>query len=489
MHLSSRISPHRIFSFNISCSTYNFNCSGAALRALSYINPIVWIYQEAMTTRSYEEDEGGNQEEITIPIPSLLSIVFSSTSLDVLKFYNDKIFSQRLTLTGKFEESDDKCMGDEIVKDFIVSKLNGASSETIGDHVTNRDEDMDINDTNNDARDREGENIPTTVNYFLYQANNITPVELKALEQIHQGTHLSASLHMRSYGMALLTVSNYRPTKQNLERVFFSNVNSENGFEENENSNLSLPFSQEIEELPKKELFFFLEDDNEEKNILCGMTEDLSGVDDCQMRKYFDSNHQKFTRDSCDSQALEVQRREGEGTMIYDIPLGIRLMNSYRQGHNDRVMRIPEKLKITSPMSSWTSIPALSPNGEEGRSPVMEVYLPKHSVSAVVIHRGTETLYGVAYTSLIVGVKERNVVMSGVTILPPGFLWISLALSCLGCNVDDILSHEKDNADITECDITNCLIVKEYIYTLRVIAPDEYLINAVNYLFKSWIQA
>ena len=489
MHLSSRISPHRIFSFNISCSTYNFNCSGAALRALSYINPIVWIYQEAMTTRSYEEDEGGNQEEITIPIPSLLSIVFSSTSLDVLKFYNDKIFSQRLTLTGKFEESDDKCMGDEIVKDFIVSKLNGASSETIGDHVTNRDEDMDINDTNNDARDREGENIPTTVNYFLYQANNITPVELKALEQIHQGTHLSASLHMRSYGMALLTVSNYRPTKQNLERVFFSNVNSENGFEENENSNLSLPFSQEIEELPKKELFFFLEDDNEEKNILCGMTEDLSGVDDCQMRKYFDSNHQKFTRDSCDSQALEVQRREGEGTMIYDIPLGIRLMNSYRQGHNDRVMRIPEKLKITSPMSSWESIPALSPNGEEGRSPVMEVYLPKHSVSAVVIHRGTETLYGVAYTSLIVGVKERNVVMSGVTILPPGFLWISLALSCLGCNVDDILSHEKDNADITECDITNCLIVKEYIYTLRVIAPDEYLINAVNYLFKSWIQA
>ena len=486
---SSRISPHRIFTSNISCSTYNFNCSGAALRALSYINPIVWIFEEAMTTRSYVEDEDGNQEEITIPIPSLLSIVFSSTSLDVLKFYNEKIFSQRLTLIGKFEESEDKCMGFEIVDHSIVPRLKGASSETIGDHVTNRDEDMDISDTNNDARDQEEANISNTVNYYLYQANNITPLELKALEQIHQETHLSASLHMRSYGMALLTVSNYRPTKQDLERVFFSNVNSENGFEENENLNLSPPFSQEIEELPKKELFFFLEDDHEEKNILCGITEDLSGVDDCQMRKNFDGNRQKFTTDGSDDKALEVQCREGKGTMIHDIPLGIRLVNSYRQGHNDRVMRIPEKLKITSPMSAWKSIPALSLNGEESRSPVMEVYLPKHSVSAVVIHRGTETLYGVAYTSLIVGVKERNVVMSGVTILPPGFLWISLALSLLGCNVDDILSHEKDTAHITECDITNCLIVKEYIYTLCVIAPDEYLINAVNYLFKSWIEA
>ena len=447
------------------------------MRKHSYVNPIVWIFQDATMSRSYEVDKYGNQEEITLPVPSLLSIVFSTTSLDVLKFYNDKVFFQRLTLTGKFEETVEKNMGAEITDHSMVpaldcSVVNGSSSETTGDHATNVNEIMMIDGTEDDRRDREATNALSTVSYYMYQANNISSVEMKALQQIHQETHLSASLHIRSYGSALLTVSNYRPTKQNLERVFFSNIESETGFTANENLHLSPPFSREIEELPKKELFFFLEDDDAEKNILGVMTDDSSGSDD-----------------GSGDEVLKAQRKDGVGIMIHDIPLGIRLMNSYRLGHNDRVMRIPEKLKITSPMSSWKSIPSFSPNGEEGRSPVMEVYLPKHSVSAVAIHRGTETLYGVAYTSLIVGVKERNVVMSGVTILPPGFLWLSLALSCVGCNVNEILSHEKDYADISECDITNCLIIKDYISNIRVIAPDEYLINAVNYLFRSWIES
>jgi hypothetical protein len=140
------------------------------------------------------------------------------------------------------------------------------------------------------------------------------------------------------------------------------------------------------------------------------------------------------------------------------------------------------------------------PGGKNGRN--MKAVLPSHSVPAVVVHMGNETLYGVAYTSMIVGKQSEMVVAGGITLLPPGWHWIVLALSCIGVNTSVILETERakermersnssteSNCVFSEDDISSCRIVSDYLMELpnRRIGPDEFLIKAINYLFTDWI--
>ena len=428
--------------------------------------------------------------------------------MDVVEYYNTKVFRNRLILTGQFEstlevevEVEEEIEAKIIEKGIEVTSLDrkgvGLSSldSTLnegtdngsrnGDSDSDNDNDMCVKENmKRDSKSEISSTSTSTVIYSIYQASDVSPEQLKSLQRIHQEKILSASLLLKSYGMAKLTVSNYIPTKQNLENIFFSDTFS--GIEPSVNGSLPLPLpiSREIEELPKQEIFYFLENKDHNKSIL----EFDRYIANKDTSKDAEENIYRENLLSGDDKLDErVKQREGEGVVIDDIPLGVRLINSYRSANNDKIMRVPEKFKVISPITAWKTVPGLSPNGTIVGSPIMVVYLPKHSVSAVVIHQGSQAMYAVAYTSLIVGVTERNVVMSGVTILPPGYLWLCIAISCLGCDVDDILSYESQYCDVPLYDFSSCSVVKDYMSSLLVVTQDEYLINAVNYLFKSWI--
>ena len=171
---------------------------------------------------------------------------------------------------------------------------------------------------------------------------------------------------------------------------------------------------------------------------------------------------------------------------IEDVSLGLRLMNSYRLAYQKGTIRVPKvprhspsyneddeddddehsgdkkdagdgddknnnkkdgknnrelvrehahEVRVSGSIWAWHDITSYS---------YIQAILPLHSVSAVAVHQGEESLYGVAFTSLhTLGNTNRMVSMvDGVTLLPPGGLWISLALSCIGYDPQSVIEFE-----------------------------------------------
>ena len=114
-----------------------------------------------------------------------------------------------------------------------------------------------------------------------------------------------------------------------------------------------------------------------------------------------------------------------------------------KDGKNNRELdREPaHEVRINGSIRGWHDI--TSDPGKRSSS-YLQAILPLHSVSAVAVHQGKESLYGVAFTSLhTLGTNNRMVSMvDGVTLLPPGGLWISLALSCIGYDPQSIIQFE-----------------------------------------------
>ena len=213
----------------------------------------------------------------------------------------------------------------------------------------------------------------------------------------------------------------------------------------------------------------------------------------------------------------------------------------------------------------WSLIDRFS-FSEESVFSDLPVILPRQSVSLVTMHRGEESVYGVGLTSMQ---TEAGKHLSCVTLLPPGELWISMALACVkgsGGTVytpaltDEItakqkhqrekverkmrkaekkaarqiekniinekkaarkikkdkkngiyvenqsiqdLTNDNDNDNGSEndndnkndneneeepIDLTDCDIIKDFIENaIPLMVYDKRLVNALNYMFKSWI--
>ena len=201
---------------------------------------------------------------------------------------------------------------------------------------------------------------------------------------------------------------------------------------------------------------------------------------------------------------------------IEDAPLGIRLINSYKLARSDRTLRIPIRprkgdssaiskgegkkkssysVPIDGPIRQWQKISRLG----------VQAVLPLHSVSAVAEHQGTETLYGVAFTSMNSKSDKDKMtsLVSGVTLLPPGGLWLSLALSCIDHSPEAIISFEtnkfnkekqseecatEDVKNISNYDFSSCYAVQKCLResSTQTIERNDILTGLVDKIFKTW---
>lgn len=193
----------------------------------------------------------------------------------------------------------------------------------------------------------------------------------------------------------------------------------------------------------------------------------------------------------------------GNGVAIHDMPLGYRLMNTYKMSRANLTKGVQESyLKITSKTPSWNCIVN---DSKDGSKLLLPGNPPRNSVCAVATHRGDQTLYGVAYSSVVVEQtpNSRHIILEGITILPSGPLWISLALRCVGGNLNEINVYENnkipqyatnrsikkskfsypDKDDAAFCDYIQDRLIDD----LQIILPNIELIKDINKLFESWI--
>lgn len=391
--------------------------------------------------------------------------------------------------------------------------------------------------------------------HVVYISNSISDSQMAAIQRLHSEIFYTAALLIPPEGNALLTTSNFAPSRISLNNVFFADhistkslLNQKSYRVSHRNNNMLGPV----------ESVFFHDEHPRSKEVRA-----VQGDED-----------EEVTSDSFSRCGTVGPTSSCRG--IRDLPLGVRLVNSYRQAHKGdsiQIYRAPLKIIDRSDISlsgefdegaknkDGSSVTEQSKNksgntdgsndgvkgdgiGSKNALPpgvikvsvksVMPTWvsvptsirciLPRQSVPAVAVHRGKETLYGVAHSSLLVlGYKNSTINAGGVTLLPPGGLWISLALACVGGDTSEIhlnkielkkkeksvvivkkeeklknqinslQGHEGNNnfiSDEVKPDFAQCVIVKEYMTDMltRDLKPDKDLIAALNHIFESWVQ-
>ena len=98
----------------------------------------------------------------------------------------------------------------------------------------------------------------------------------------------------------------------------------------------------------------------------------------------------------------------------------------------------------------WQNIRAFSIYPDIGSTPKqVNAILQKDTVCGVALHNGPESMFGVSNGAMTALGDFKMIVCLGVTILPPGARWISLALLARGLDPDDIETlHGKSHYDI-----------------------------------------
>lgn len=218
---------------------------------------------------------------------------------------------------------------------------------------------------------------------------------------------------------------------------------------------------------------------------------------------------------------------EENAHFIRDAPLGLRLINSYKCVHKEKIIKLRDPLnfdnilttKIQCPTTFWEMVDSdTSQVGSKGIAPHANAFLPRMSVVGVATHIGRGQLYAVCNSLLALGKgaetnaqtkKSDNneqssslskiVAMSGVSILPPGCRWILMALFCGGVSNtsvpqtfserkesvlnDGVIDHPLSIDDLHECyelyaDIDDAL-KKPILYN-----PD--ITQRIINLFEAW---
>jgi hypothetical protein len=336
--------------------------------------------------------------------------------------------------------------------------------------------------------------------YVAFQASNVSQLELDALAKLHLIKTPVVSVVTPLKGRAKVRATNYRPTQKSLRRIFFPGEDAGDKRTISEKSNV--------------------------KQVIRFNQINMSNND---AWKNADMASSDVTKDP----SLKVVKK------IDDCDIGLQLMNSYltmdtktRQlvlriakapqsntAYNayDEFVENADKITVSKgSLTTWTNIGQIINHAVGGVKAVM----PRHSVSATTMHQGVETLYGVAFTSLITRSTKLYSIVDGVTLLPPGGLWISLALSCVGVDphsitsfekhkfieLDNLAKQEKENTkgkekekdkngkvpvvnfNIDKYDFTSCKTIQKYLGALGAesLKRDDNLIRAVDYVFAAW---
>ena len=338
--------------------------------------------------------------------------------------------------------------------------------------------------------------------YVAFQASNVSQMELDALAMVHLLKTPVVSVVTPLKGKAKLRATNHRPTQESLRRIFF------HGEEAGDKRTIS--------------------GESNVKQVIRFNQTNMSNSDTWK-------NADMVSSDEVKDPSLKVVKK------IEDCDIGLQLMNSYLTMDTKsrqlvlRIAKAPQSNtaynaydefvenadKITvlrGSLTNWTNIGQVINHAVGGVKAVM----PRHSVSATTMHQGVETLYGVAFTSLITRSHKLYSIVDGVTLLPPGGLWISLALSCVGVDPHCITSFEKSkfteldklarlekemtkekekdnkkdkngkvpvvNFNIDKYDFTSCKTIQKYLGALGVesLKRDDNLIRAVDYVFAAW---
>jgi hypothetical protein len=333
--------------------------------------------------------------------------------------------------------------------------------------------------------------------YVSFQASNVSQIELDALAKLHLLKTPVVSVVTPLEGRAKVRATNYRPTQESLRKIFFRGEES----------------------VDKRTI----SGESKVKQVIRFNQTNMSNNDTWK------------NTDTASDPSVKVVKK------IKDCDIGLQLMNSYltmdtrtrelvlriakasqsNTAYNayDEFVENADKITVSKgSITNWTNIGQITRQAVEGVKAVM----PRHSVSATTMHQGVETLYGVAFTSLITRSHKLYSIVDGVTLLPPGGLWISLALSCVGVDPHCITSFENEkfvrldslakqerekakekekdnkkekngkvapaNFNINKYDFTSCKTIQKYLGALGAesLKRDDNLIRAVDYVFEAW---
>lgn len=358
--------------------------------------------------------------------------------------------------------------------------------------------------------------------YYLFVVAMVSKNELKALHSLHEHCPHCLSLLLPRQGNAKMTASNVSPSPEALRRVFFASDVDDPDFKP--------PKISESVQACKQVLVFPDPFKNDE----------AVGKNDSKDKQGKPSKNSAQKKDRKNAASSAAPGESPRPPLMIDVPLGIRLLNSYSSGYKDRKMRLwrtpkssagtfqkwksPEArtkmISIESPAANktsanpyhqrtpapvvgskdWTkshmhagSTPPHGANESEEDSKMIMPYrtvdsrwtilqikgassttqrdsdeisnelyhqyglepprstkaapsafvahtgpalMPRQSLQAVAVHCGYGIVWGVTHNILFIGGVQSGsqelVRCEGISLVPPGSRWLSLALQCCG---------------------------------------------------------
>jgi hypothetical protein len=267
----------------------------------------------------------------------------------------------------------------------------------------------------------------------MFQLSNISKQDSIILRRYFL-ENLFSSISLPLSDNATFRVSNFRPTKEGLSDIFFTAVGE------------SYELCRHITESMGVETIHF-------PSIYAGNAVDANDDSNCVDTSLVDPLDDIDPHSDHHSDHHSDRHSHPYPMTLSDIPLGMRLINSYRNAEKDSIINVKEgTIKVEGPNSNvWRTVDLHEYDSSLSSLASMPAHLPSHSVVDVAQHIGRDELYAVAHYCLLVERPPRAEeiepvlisMMSGVTILPPGGLWLSLALACAGIENHSIMTYKE----------------------------------------------
>eukprot|EP01041_Mallomonas_annulata_P007018 gene7018-14283_t len=345
--------------------------------------------------------------------------------------------------------------------------------------------------------------------------------EIKLLNAIH--TDLPLCLRMGVFGSdspAVLMAYNCVPASGKLEKLFYGcNIDT---CVDNSHDHATHRISEQIHSSLQKISFPTV--DTNDLQFHDSRRESMNSSKDRKLDKSF--------------QLTEENYIEEVSPLVEDIQLGMRLLNAYQQGYYDRHIRlwkvpatdeerkkvIHQKKAVKRPIQPINipgiisagrqemnvsveeavdpkdgnkillTLRVLTPNWEYLRginddtmSKSLQTFMPLQSVISTAVPAGTQSMYAVAQSLLLVeGEQSVSARCQWVSLLPPGSLWLTLAMRCLDMDTSDLTTGEVKKDQIpSEQQVTLSIRIAIMLKDCHI-TPNPVLRDMVVKLFSSW---
>ena len=377
---------------------------------------------------------------------------------------------------------------------------------------------------NHPARLQSGQAIATAIVEAGHFMNNMTVVvvpdvsksELKKLNDFRDLIDVSLSVLIPVIGNAKVTAVNCVPSEPTLQQLFFGDEGTEpaaatatSSSTANTNSEKDRKIAVQITH--SRSVLTFPEDhtasDDEDSLSAVPLIEDLPlghRLISCCQQQVGKSRNKVLMLNAHDSTDTIACGGHGKGVAVpgsieYAHQQLQRLSkqttnndtsenNVPDQAQSNAARKIEVKLGVIG--ATWVNIRALkttpSANNQEDQHTLKSVnaILPRQSMLSVSYHRGTETLFAVTHSTLVLGVSGDLVACEGVSFLPPGPSWLYLALLCAGADASQVsLFCPEDRLEISKAQVKRANKVAEMFRTASAIVTREDIVHLVEEVF------